>query len=193
MGQLLQRWHRQQCVSRARQLHSCAVPSVVAFQARGQATQGRHLSTLAPPRALRARTFQSAWARRVVGKGVRSCPRAGCGRSTCPVRRAGHGDGAWPHRRTKGAATDMFDLQQPRHTSTLPLLAIQPRGIFQAGQLIAERAVGGYRADKMVGWVGHLGNVGKSRLSVGNRLIHPLISDLSMSGSRRIRQGRRTF
>jgi hypothetical protein len=27
------------------------------------------------------------------------------------------------HRQTKGAATDMFDLQQPRHTSTLPNLA----------------------------------------------------------------------
>jgi hypothetical protein len=24
------------------------------------------------------------------------------------------------HRQTKGAATDMFDLQLPRHTSTLP-------------------------------------------------------------------------
>jgi hypothetical protein len=24
------------------------------------------------------------------------------------------------HRQTKGAATDMFDLQPPRHTSTLP-------------------------------------------------------------------------
>jgi len=26
------------------------------------------------------------------------------------------------HRQTKGAATDMFDLQPPRHTSTLPLV-----------------------------------------------------------------------
>ena len=25
------------------------------------------------------------------------------------------------HRQTKGAATDMFDLQPPRHTSTLPI------------------------------------------------------------------------
>jgi hypothetical protein len=30
------------------------------------------------------------------------------------------------HRQTKGAATDMFDLQQPRHTSTLPTRAIGP-------------------------------------------------------------------
>jgi len=27
-----------------------------------------------------------AWARRVVGEGVKFCPRAGCGRSACPVR-----------------------------------------------------------------------------------------------------------
>ena len=27
-----------------------------------------------------------AWARRGVGEGVKSCPRAGCGRSACPVR-----------------------------------------------------------------------------------------------------------
>src|ERR1700724_2345468 len=34
--------------------------------------------------ALRARTSDPAWARPVVGEGVRSCPRAGCGRSACP-------------------------------------------------------------------------------------------------------------
>ena len=28
------------------------------------------------------------------------------------------------HRQTKGAATDMFDLQPPRHTSTLPTRGI---------------------------------------------------------------------
>ena len=37
-------------------------------------------------RALRARTPNRAWARHAVGEGVRSCPRAGCGRSACPVR-----------------------------------------------------------------------------------------------------------
>jgi Xaa-Pro dipeptidase len=26
------------------------------------------------------------WARRAVGEGVKSCPRAGCGKSSCPVR-----------------------------------------------------------------------------------------------------------
>src|SRR5271163_3862479 len=51
-----------------------------------KATQGRELSTLAPLRALRARTSEPAWARRVVDEGVRSCPRAGCGRSARPVR-----------------------------------------------------------------------------------------------------------
>ena len=48
--------------------------------------KGGSLSTLAPLRALRARTPEPAWARRAVGEGVRSCPRAGCGRSACPVR-----------------------------------------------------------------------------------------------------------
>ena len=48
--------------------------------------KGRELSTLAPLRALRARTPDPAGARRGVGEGVKSCPRAGCGRSACPVR-----------------------------------------------------------------------------------------------------------
>jgi hypothetical protein len=77
---------RRWSISGARQLHRCAVASVVALQAQGQATQGRDLSTLAPLRALRARTSDPAWARRVVGEGVKSCPRAGCGSSACPVR-----------------------------------------------------------------------------------------------------------
>ena len=57
-----------------------------AHQAQNQATQGRDLSTLAPLRALRARTPVPAWARRAVGEGVSSCPRGGCGRSARPVR-----------------------------------------------------------------------------------------------------------
>ncbi len=59
---------------------------VVARQAQSQATQGRDISTLAPLRALRARPSDPAWARRAVGEGVRSCPRAGCGKSARPVR-----------------------------------------------------------------------------------------------------------
>ena len=47
--------------------------------------KGRELSTLAPLRALRARTSDPAWARRAVDEGVRSCPRAGCGKSARPV------------------------------------------------------------------------------------------------------------
>src|SRR5580692_11367529 len=43
--------------------------------------QGRDLSTLAPLRALRARTPVSAWARRAVGEGVMSCPREAMGRA----------------------------------------------------------------------------------------------------------------
>src|SRR6267378_7232549 len=86
MGELLQGRHRQHGLSSARQLHGSAVASVVALQAQSQAAaQGRELSTLAPVRALRARTLEQAWARRVVDEGVRTCPRAGCGRSACPV------------------------------------------------------------------------------------------------------------
>ena len=47
---------------------------------------GRDVSTLAPLRVLRARAPVPAWARRAVGEGVKSCPRAGCGKSSCPVR-----------------------------------------------------------------------------------------------------------
>jgi hypothetical protein len=43
------------------------------------------VSTLAPLRALWARTPVPAWARRAVGEGVKSCPRAGCGKSACPI------------------------------------------------------------------------------------------------------------
>ena len=56
------------------------------IQAQGQATRGRELSTLAPLRVLRARTSDPARPRPVVGEGVRSCPRAGCGKSACCVR-----------------------------------------------------------------------------------------------------------
>ena len=69
-----------------RRLRGGAIAPVVALQAQRQATQGRELSTLAPLRALRARTSGPAWARRAVDDGVRSCPRAGCRKSACPVR-----------------------------------------------------------------------------------------------------------
>src|SRR5215472_5678647 len=58
-------------------------------QAQSQATQGRGLSTLAPLRALRARTSEPAWPQRAVGEGVKSCPRAGWRKSACPVRKLG--------------------------------------------------------------------------------------------------------
>src|SRR5215472_10334779 len=86
LGELLPSRLSHQSVSGARQLHSRAVPPVVALQVQGQATQGRDLSTLAPLRALRSRTPDRAWLQRAVGEGVRSCPRAGCGKSACPVR-----------------------------------------------------------------------------------------------------------
>src|SRR5256886_17129661 len=88
MGELLPSRHRQQGVSGTRQLYSDAVAPVVAVQAQNQATQGRDLSTPASLRALRARTSEQAWARRAVGEGVKSCPRAGSVLSTqCLDRR----------------------------------------------------------------------------------------------------------
>src|SRR5262249_9539680 len=49
-----------------------------------------------------------------------------CWRSACPVRRAGCGNGVMVeplrHRQTKGAETDMSDLQPPRYISTPPKL-----------------------------------------------------------------------
>src|SRR5271165_2054237 len=90
MGELLPSRNRQQGVSSARCLRGGAVAPVVALQAQSQATQGRELSTLAPLRALRARTSEPAWARRAVDEVVRSCRRAGCGQSgrpvVCPVK-----------------------------------------------------------------------------------------------------------
>jgi group II intron reverse transcriptase/maturase len=52
LRELLPSRHRQQRVPGARQLHRCAVASVVALQAQGQTTQGRDLSTLAPLRRI---------------------------------------------------------------------------------------------------------------------------------------------
>src|SRR5580700_2072205 len=62
--------HRLKSVPGDRQLHGGAVAPVVALQAQSQAKQGRDLSSLAPLRALWARTPVSAWARRAVGEGV---------------------------------------------------------------------------------------------------------------------------
>ena len=78
LGELLPSRHRQPSIPGTRQLHRTAVAPVVAYQVSSQATQGRDLSTLAPVRALRARPTDCTRARRAVGEGVRSCPRAGC-------------------------------------------------------------------------------------------------------------------
>ena len=56
------------------------------FKHKVRRRKGGSLSTLAPLRVLRARAPVPAWARRAVGEGVKSCPRAGCGKSSCPVR-----------------------------------------------------------------------------------------------------------
>src|SRR6516165_7115147 len=99
VGQLLQCRLFSPSLSRARSLHSGAVASVVAVQAQDQTKQGRQLSTPAPLRDLRARASDPAWARRAVGEGVRSCPRAGCRE----IRMSGSMRGIW--KRSYGRAT----------------------------------------------------------------------------------------
>src|SRR5262249_5632689 len=124
MGELLPGRYRHQSVPGDRQLHRYAVTPVVAHQAQGQATPGRDLSTLASVRALRARPPDCAWARRAVGEGVMSCPRAGCGKSARPFGGGECEKGATAepqrHRKTKEAKTDILNLPPPRHIPTLP-------------------------------------------------------------------------
>ena len=86
LGELLPSRNGQPSLSRDRQLHRDAVASVATRQAQGQTARGQELSTLAPVRGLRSRTSDRARAWPVVGESVRSCPRAGCGKSACPVR-----------------------------------------------------------------------------------------------------------
>ncbi len=73
-------------VSRSRLLHRDAGTPVATQQAQSQATSRWGLSSVASLRVLRTRTSDAAWAWRVVGENVMSCPRAGCGKSACPVR-----------------------------------------------------------------------------------------------------------
>src|SRR5262249_51207585 len=128
---LLQCWHHHQSVSRARQLHSRAVAPVAAIQTQGPATQGRELSTLAPLRAFPARTADTAWTRPVVGEGVMSCPRAGWGKSACPVRGAGCGNRS--HGRASEAPPDeRGGNRYARPTATAPHLDSTERSDLEA-------------------------------------------------------------
>ena len=58
--------------------------SVAPFAPQAQITGAIHSRTST---GTSARTSDPAWARRAADEGVRSCPRAGCGKSACPVVR----------------------------------------------------------------------------------------------------------
>ena len=88
--------------ARAIHLHFLVDPSP--GRSRGQPPGIAHVATVAPKRAGSSKAFLSP-------------PTGECGNGARvePVR----------HRQTKGAATDMFGLQPPRHTPTLPF-AVNP-------------------------------------------------------------------
>jgi hypothetical protein len=70
--------------TRARQTHQ-GLTSRPRFQAKTRPRWRILIRGAIMPR-IRARTPEQAWARRAVGEGVKFCPRAGCGKSACPVR-----------------------------------------------------------------------------------------------------------
>ena len=95
------------------------------FKHKVRRRRGGELSTLAPLRALRARTPEPAWARRAVDEGVKtklSSRMRGTANVRFGMRGCGNGATAEPlpqPLQTKGAATDMLNLKPLRHTPTL--------------------------------------------------------------------------
>src|SRR6516165_3916130 len=77
------------------------------------------------------------------------------------------------HRQTKGAATDMFDLPPPRHTSTLPLTDF--------GYALSSSAFDKYMTqivDPILQW--HIG----SREPLGGWQAHPNLGALLLQGQK---------
>ena len=122
LGELLQSRHVSARLSSARQLHRCAVASVATHQAQdvGDAGAGAiPLSHLYGYFGLVRLTQLGPWS--VVGEGVKSCPRAGCGRSAL----SGSMSGMW--KRSYGEVTwappdERGGNRQTKPTATAPHL-----------------------------------------------------------------------
>jgi hypothetical protein len=89
---------------------------VVALQAQDQTKPGRQLSTPAPLPDLRARASDPAWARRAVGEGVRSCPRAGCRE----IGMSGSMRGKWKRSHGRAAKAPPDERGGNRHARPTP-------------------------------------------------------------------------
>jgi Group II intron, maturase-specific domain len=125
-----------------------------AHQVQGQATQGRDLSTLAPLWALWARTLDCARARRAVGEGVRSCPRAGCVMWRATFDAGNLMSVPAPPRlaRTRPARFEPMDIEMVTLGAHLPFPQRKNRRSLVAGSLHSHIPASGRGGGRAVQW-----------------------------------------
>src|SRR5207245_11671218 len=81
------------------------------------------------------------------GERMRPCPRAGCGKSACPVRRAGRGNGlggATEAPATERVGQQLLSAYAPRHASTLLNRVTRMRDGREMQGAVAGRPGGGF-------------------------------------------------